>query len=95
MGVRQFLDEAQGVLMSARRRAEAKNYSREVVYDIEVVIRACSRIVDMVRKENRDNQKEEILKRVEALKQRVEEKQAQKNIKKRKAKARRAKKVVA
>jgi len=58
MGVRRHLDEAQGVLISARRTAELKQYSKEVIYNLEVLIRACSRVKDQVKEENHAKKEE-------------------------------------
>lgn len=58
MGVRTHLDGAVGELISARRTAELKVYSREVIYNMEVLIRALSRVKDQIREENHVKQKE-------------------------------------
>jgi hypothetical protein len=57
MGVRKHLDIAVGELISARRRAESKLYSRESIYNMEVLIRAVSRVKDQIKEENHDKQK--------------------------------------
>src|SRR5580692_11646964 len=59
MGVRRYLDAAVGELISARRRAELKRRSRELIYNIEVLIRAVSRVKDQVSEENHAKQKEQ------------------------------------
>lgn len=56
MGARRYLDEAVGLLVTARRRAELHKYSRELCYNIEVLIRACSRVNDQLREENRQRE---------------------------------------
>ena|ERR1700722_7323724 len=52
MGVRNYLNAATGELTSARRRAELKRYSKEVCYNMEVIMRAISRVKDQIREEN-------------------------------------------
>src|SRR5580698_6797946 len=52
MGVRKYLNAAVGELISARRRAELKRSSRELIYNLEVLIRAVSRVKDQVQEEN-------------------------------------------
>jgi hypothetical protein len=58
MGVRKYIDAAVGELISARRRAELKRHSRELLYNLEVLIRACSRVKDQVKEENHAKQEE-------------------------------------
>jgi hypothetical protein len=54
MGVRRYLDAAVGELISARRKAEHKRHSRELIYNMEVLIRAISRVKDQTIKENHE-----------------------------------------
>src|SRR6201984_170417 len=57
MGVRKHLDRAVGELLTARRRAELKKHSRELLYNMEVLIRAISRVKDQIKEENHVKQK--------------------------------------
>ena len=57
MGVRTYLNAAVGELTSARRRAELKHYSKEVCYNMEVIMRAISRVKDQIREENHIREK--------------------------------------
>ena len=56
MGARRYIHEAVGLLLTARRRAELHKYPKEILYNIEVLIRACSRVGDQIEEENRAKQ---------------------------------------
>lgn len=71
MGVRKYLHEAAGVLTTARRRAELHKYSKDILYNLEVLIRACSRVGDMIEEEIRVKQIEESKIKLKAYQEKI------------------------
>ena len=71
MGARRYLHEAAGLLLTARRRAELHKYPKEILYNIEVLIRACSRVGDQIKEENRAKQIKEAEEKLKAYQEKL------------------------